>query len=222
MRSARPPHGALAAACLASACGGAGPAEEPSRPSYDPRFFAARVVSFEPGDGAGFGQDRLPDVVLGPPYGKGPGAGSLDVLSLGRAGVIVLELGSEAVDGPGVDLLVFENAFHGPDGRLFAETGIVGASPDGVTFVDWPCDADDPSGLFAGCAGVQPVGSMPDDGIGPTDPAAAGGDGFDLSAIGLASARFVRIRDSGLNLSIAPGGGFDLDAVSIVHRAVTP
>ena len=44
-------------------------------------------MSFEPGGNAGFGQDQLPDVVLGPPMGKGTSRGSLDVLSLGVGAV---------------------------------------------------------------------------------------------------------------------------------------
>ena len=77
----------------------------------DPTPFAGRVVSFTPGEFAGFGQEGLPHIVLGPPHGAGAGMGSLDVLSLGRGGDIVLELGLLLVDGPGVDLLVFENPF---------------------------------------------------------------------------------------------------------------
>ena len=41
----------------------------------------------------------------------------------------------------------------------------------------------------------------------------AGGDAFDLADLGLESANFVRIVDSGANIL----GGFDLDAVVIVH-----
>jgi hypothetical protein len=203
---------------LMLACGseGTAPAKD-ATPSFDVRRFAVRVVSFEPGEGAGFGQDRLPDVVLGPPRGKGPDAGGLDVLSLGQAGGIVLELGSTMTDGPGPDLLVFENAFRGPDGGLFKETAIVGASADGVTFIDWPCTTDDPAKVHAGCAGIHAVLSSPGNGIDPLDPLAAGGDAFDLADVGLVSARFVRVRDSGLNPSLAPSGGFDLDAVAVVH-----
>src|SRR5690349_11142712 len=76
--------------------------------------WADRVVSFTPGPGAGFGQDKFPGVVLGPPSGGGGMSGSLDVLTLGKSGVIELEFTDFiAVDGPGVDLLVFENGFTG-------------------------------------------------------------------------------------------------------------
>src|SRR5262245_34625287 len=55
--------------------------------------YAREIVSFEPGKGAGFGEDRLPEVVLGPPSGRGERQGSLNVLSLGRKGSIVLGFG---------------------------------------------------------------------------------------------------------------------------------
>ncbi|WP_224369528.1 cell surface protein [Hyalangium versicolor] len=175
--------------------------------------FADRVVSFQPGEAAGFGQDLFPGVVLGPPRGEGSSQGSLDVLSLGRQGVIVLEFTDWVpVDGPGVDLLVFENPF----GR-FAETGVVAVSDDGLTWHEFPCDATNPDAGYPGCAGVHPVFSHPDNGISPTDPSVAGGDGFDLSEVGVSRARFVRIRDSGANGYGGIAGGFDLDAVSVVH-----
>ena len=47
--------------------------------------FADRVVSFDPGEFAGFGQDDMPDIALGAPEGGGA-IGSLDVVSLGREG----------------------------------------------------------------------------------------------------------------------------------------
>lgn len=175
--------------------------------------FADKVVAFEPGPGAGFGQAKLPQVVLGAPAGKGKTAGSLDVVSLGKGGVITLEFTDVlAIDGPGADLVVFENAFTG-----WVETGHVSASADGVTWHEWPCAAADPG--RAGCAGVGPVLSAPDNGIDPTDPAVAGGDAFDLAVLGIGKARFVRIRDSGLNPNDAPTAGFDLDAVAVVHGA---
>jgi len=177
--------------------------------------WADRVVSFTPGPGAGFGQDRFPQVVLGPPHGTGASTGSLDVLSLGFEGEIVLELTDfVAIDGPGVDLLVFENPFVG-----FIETGVVSVSDDGVDWRAFPCAALVDGGT-EGCAGVTPVYADPDLGISGTDPAVAGGDGFDLAQVGLSRARFVRIRDTGTNrFYAAPSGGFDLDAVAVVNGA---
>lgn len=180
----------------------------PVRPD-DP--WADAVVRFTPGPGAGFGQDLFPQVVLGPPSGGGESQGSLDVLSLGREGVIELEfLDLLAIDGPGVDLLVFENGFAG-----FFETGVVAVSEDGLDWRAFPCATDaGPSR----CAGTRPVYANPAQGLSGTDPLVAGGDGFDLAEVGLTRARFVRVTDSGANRFYGPpGGGFDLDAVAVVN-----
>lgn len=175
--------------------------------------WADRVVRFVPGAGAGFGQDLFPGVVLGAPSGGGETSGSLNVLSLGKDGVIELEfVDLVAIDGPGVDLLVFENAFTG-----FLETGVVEVSADGIDWRKFPCDATVDGGV-TGCAGTKPVFGNPAQGISGTDPSVAGGDGFDLAEVGLSSARFVRVTDSGANRFYGPpGGGFDLDAVAVVN-----
>ncbi|MDX2014356.1 MAG: cell surface protein [Myxococcaceae bacterium] len=176
--------------------------------------WADRVSRVRPGEGSGFGQDRFPEVVLGPPSGGGLSSGSLDVLSLGRDGVIELEFTDLiAVDGPGVDLLVFENPFG-----AFFETGVVAVSDDGIDWKEFPCDAQNADAGFPGCAGAKHVFANPAMGISGTDPLVAGGDGFDLAAVGLSRARFVRVRDSGANRFYAsPGGGFDLDALAVVN-----
>ncbi|MCK6503628.1 cell surface protein [Myxococcota bacterium] len=179
-------------------------------PGPDP--FADLLVSFSPGAGAGYGQDQLPDVVLGSPEGGGE-SGSLDVLSLGELGEIVLSFDDIGiVDGEGPDLLVFENPFPG-----WVETGVVAASEDGVEWHEWPCDPDDVEGEYPGCAGVGLVWAASGNGVDPTDPEAAGGDAFDLALLGLSRARFVRIRDTGANSYDGVAGGFDLDAIAIVN-----
>lgn len=189
--------------------------------------FATSVESFTVGACGGFGASALPDVVLGPPVGGGPNLGGVDVLSLGEGGAIVLGFGDNAiVDGPGIDFLVFENAFYvgGDPQKPFAELGEVAVSDDGVTWSAFPCvpSASDP---FSRCAGHTPTFSAPGNGISPVDPSAAGGDGFDLAALGVDRARFVRIQDrSEPACTSGPGrpstAGFDLDAVSIVNAAI--
>jgi hypothetical protein len=164
--------------------------------STDP--FADRVVSSRFGAGATYGHSALPQIVLGPPQGAGANAGSVHVASLGRRGELVLGFDGELFDGPGVDLIVFENPFPG-----WIETGEVAVSEDGTDWRVFPCAADDVAGGFPGCAGVQPVLSNPENGISPIDPEAAGGDGFDLAVAGLQYA--------------GESGGFDLDAVAGVH-----
>jgi hypothetical protein len=111
-----------------------------------------------------------------------------------------------------VDLLVFENPFSG-----FAETGVVGVSEDGETWTEWPCDTTDAARGYPGCAGVAIVYASSTNGVDATDPEAAGGDRFDLADIGVARARYVRIRDSGANGYAGVSGGFDLDAVALVN-----
>jgi hypothetical protein len=177
-------------------------------PAEDP--YADYVVSFAPGEGSGFGQDDFPDVVFGPPRGGTSGNASLHVLSLGREGEIVLGFDDVGlIDGEGVDLIVFENPFSG-----WVETGVVAVSEDGETWAEWPCDplADG----YPGCAGVDAVYAGPDAND-PTDPSVAGGDQYDLAELGIAEARFVRIRDSGANSYDGISGGFDLDAVAVVN-----
>lgn len=181
--------------------------------------FISRVVSFEPGPGAGHGESRLAPggSLYGPPHGTGDDYGSLDVTSLGNAGSIVLELGNFIVDGPGVDFIVFENPFfvdHNPE-YPFAEPAKVSVSEDGVTWYDFPCTAM--SFPYGRCAGWNPVYSNPDNGISPFDPRAAGGDPFDLEEVGVARAKFVKIVDMNSRRSAAPFAGFDIDSIAIVH-----
>ena len=185
--------------------------------------FVTKVVAFSPGTCSGFGKGAMPDVVYGPPHGAGNQQGSFDVVSLGIGGEIVIGFDNAIVDGPGDDFVVFENAFfaNGNPERPAADPGEVSVSDDGATWTTFPCTAT--SAPYGSCAGWHPVFSSPENGILPTSPE-AGGDRFDLSSIGVARARFVRIKDKSteecptrpvVNL------GFDLDALVIVN-AETP
>lgn len=179
--------------------------------------FAVSVVDVTYGEGAGFGQDAMPGVVLGPPQGTGSVSGSLDVVSLGNGGVITLGFGDQTIlDGEGPDFIVFENAFYagGDEDAPFAELGTVEVSADGETWTAFPCDAVEAP--YGACAGWHPVFAGPTDPtIDPQDPAAAGGDAFDLADIGVPSARFVRITDRADLTGLS--GAFDLDAIALVH-----
>lgn len=189
-------------------------------PTAPPTRFISCVLSFEPGKGAGYGEDQLPQVIEGPPTGAGTSKGSTDVLSLGGGGEIAFGFGGNAiVDGPGADFIVFENSFYigGDPMSPFAEPGTVSVSDDGQTWVDFPCQKD--AYPYTGCAGWHPVISNPDNGISPFDPATAGGDAFDLADLGLSRARYVRVRDVSF-YGAAPTEGFDLDAAAIVHAEV--
>jgi hypothetical protein len=187
--------------------------------------FVTKVVSFTPGDCAGFGLTSMPGVVLGPPVGGGSNSGSLDVVSLGFRGEIVLSFEPNAiVDGPGDDFIVFENAFWaaGDPTKPNAELGEISVSEDGVTWKTFPCTPG-PGPTYGTCAGWRPVYSAPGNGISPVDPATAGGDPFDLATLGMTSATFVRIRDLGtVECPSNPANksttvGFDLDAIALLH-----
>jgi hypothetical protein len=209
---------ATALAVLASAggaCGGAATRLEADAHA-PPSPFAVDVVAFEPGPGAGYGQQSLPGVVLGPPAGGFTHKGSEDVLSLGLGGSIVLALGLPALDGEGPDLLVFENPFLYPGG-VFAEPGEVSVSADGSTWATFACDPIVPAPN--GCAGYEPVLAGDADIIDPTDAASAGGDAFDLAWLDDApeQVQFVRIVDRGADRA-EPTAGFDLDGVAVVNR----
>jgi hypothetical protein len=181
--------------------------------------FATSVESFTAGPGSTFGQDKLPDIVLGPPKGGGDINGSVDVVTLGNGGSITLGFApSQIVDGPGPDFIVFENPFYvnGDKTKPFAELGTVGVSVNGRDFTDFPCTAT--AYPYGSCAGWHPVYANPEENeIDPTNPAVAGGDAFDLADLGVVEARYVRITDRVDQTGLA--GTFDLDAVSIVNAA---
>jgi len=197
--------------------------------------FVTSVVSFAPTDCAGFGVASMPGIVEGPPVGGGTTHGSIDVVSLGSGGSIVVSFAPNAiVDGPGPDFIVFENPFWiaGSSSEVYAEPGEVSVSDDGVTWTTFACtpvvdpQVTDGTGTgppYGACAGWHVVYSTPQDGVSPLDPAVAGGDAFDLADIGVTHARFVRIVDRTSETCPEAGAqkpttnGFDLDAVAIVN-----
>lgn len=191
--------------------------------------YATGIEEYSPGTGAGWGEEHLPDVVLGAPQGAlkdGAAAGEDEVLSLGAGGEIVLSFDSNIVDGPGPDFMVFENPFwvRNDPGNVWFELGEVSVSQDGVTWLTFPCAAQggDIPGQWPGCAGWSPTKVYDSETLVPLDPDLTGGDAFDLSDLGLESVRYVRIRDlledgnSSLN-----NVGFDLDAVGVVHSEIS-
>ncbi len=223
-----------AAVLLLALLAGARPA------SGDP--FVDEVVAVRVGAGGGAGEQA--DVV-GPPHGAGAFQGSSHTLSLGLGGVIVVAFADNvAVDGPGPDLTVFENAFLVSGLTTlppYAEPGTVSVSADGVEWRTFPCAlADAP--YYPGCAGVYPVFADADDPLAPSPlvpssapidalvgvpfeqfapPAGSGGDVFDLAAVGLRAVRFLRIEASQLDRRLEGLSGFDLDAVAALHSVDT-
>jgi len=181
-------------------------------------LYAVSVDLFTPGEGAGFGQDDFPQVVLGAPKGKGPSAGGTDVVSLGLGGEIVLTFGEAViVNGPGPDFAVYENAFYvgGDPTKIFSELAEVSVSQNGVDWQTFPCDPNHVGPTWPGCAGATPT--LPcEDSPESTHAVDCGGDLFDLDDLGLDSARYVRIRDLS-QAGAAPSAGFDLDAVGLLY-----
>lgn len=204
-----------------SGVGGEAAGGAPSAPSPSGALYASTVESFTPGDGAGYNQDELPDIVLGPPRGGGQLKGSLDVLSLGSAGEIVLGFGEHGIlDDDGPDFVVFENPFwpEGDPTQVFAELGEVAVSEDGETWHTFECDPrGDGEGNFPGCAGVTPTLEYDAEELVPLEPAQSGGDAFDLAELGVTRARFVRVRDLETLPPAGMASGFDLDAVGVIH-----
>jgi len=183
-----------------------------------PVHYATKVVSYTKGDKGGFNEAKLPGVVLGPPQGGGCCAGSLDVLSLGDGGEIVLGFDVAIVDEQGPDFVVFENPFEpsGDPSSVVAEPAEVSVSEDGVNWTSFPCTAK--TYPYGSCAGWHPVYATAEAPIDSRDPARAGGDAFDLASIGVKRARFVRIRDMLRKFPAAsPTAGFDLDGVAVLH-----
>ena len=188
-----------------------------ARAATDPWLDVVR--DFAPGAFAGFGHTELPWIVLGPPVPGGLTQGSTDVASLGNGGVIEVSFRDNIVfDGPGDDLVIFENAFHigSPSGDLFTEYAYVEVSLDASTWTRFPFDPVTGEGL-AGRSAVLP------EPLDPLDPA-AGGDRFDIGALGLEFVRHIRLIDAGAEIDdvgnhVAPAnqGGFDLDAAAAVH-----
>lgn len=195
--------------------GSAGAASfDPSPCPDSPLGFATEVVSFEFGEGASFGRENFPEAVLHGPEGGGCCQGSLQVVSLGDGGEVVLGFGErKIVDGPGADFAIFENAFHAGDeeGEIFAEPGSIAVSGDGEEWIEFPCDPKEYAATH--CAGIAPVLANVVSGEGDAfDATKSGGDLFDLSDVGLSEARYVRVTDFAGDDAV-----FDLDAAAIFH-----
>ncbi len=211
------PSGTEGGAGGSGGSGGAAAEDVTCHDGASPSRTVACVQTFAPGDGAGYGEDRYPEILYGEPQGLGTHYGSTDVLSLGKGGTIVLGFGgTDIADGPGADFIVFENTFYiGDDAtKPFKELGEISVSADGETWTTFPCtQAAYP---FTGCAGWHATFAGAGLDISAYDPAAAGGDAFDLADVGVESARFVKIHDVS-NFGAGGNAGFDLDAVTIVN-----
>jgi hypothetical protein len=234
---------ALLSGLLVATGGLAGPFNGPGHDPATISVWASEVDDFEVGPRdidnpelgpASFG---LPEATLGPPSPDG-----LDVYSLGDGGFVTLYFENGIGNGAGDDFAVYENGFYSPGG-LFAEFAFVEVSSNGVDFARFPStslqteivedfDPVDPSD-FDNLAGDQPVGL---------------GTGFDLTdlmthplvdaaVLDLTDVRFVRLVDvigDGTTFDEQgqaifdpyptpfDSGGFDAEAVGVIHTAPEP
>lgn len=165
-----------------------------------------------------------------------------DVVSLGDGGAITLGFVAGIGDGPGVDFAVFENGFFAPGG-LFGELAFVEVSSNGVDFARFESETLQAYAV----EGYEPIEPTDYDGLAGRHPLGLG-TGFDLATLAahplvgagrldLANVRQVRVVDvigdgSTMDALEAPifdpyptafaAGGFDLDAIGVVHPAPEP
>lgn len=189
--------------------------------------WATGYLDYQPGGNVD-AEWRTPAKALGPAVGD-----AFDIVTLGDGGRITLTFDAPIVDGPGADFAVFENAFD----DSFLELAWVEVSSDNVNYFRFP--------------GIS-LTANPVPGFGTIDPTNidgfAGkyrqgfGTPFDLNllrnvpGLDVNAVRYVRIVDITGDGSVRDAigqpvydpyptvgsGGFDLDAVGVIHQAQVP
>jgi len=164
----------------------------------------------------------FPQNIFGLPSRKAtrtvPESSQSEIFSIGIGGEIIVGFKNKILrNGDGIDFIIFENAFvNSINNGIFAEPAIVSVSKDGINFIEFPFDKDSLIGL----AGITPTNGSVDAYKYPQ----SGGDGFDLSGIGLDYIKYIKIKDTTLHISTLEKNnkfynpefllsGFDLDAV---------
>lgn len=150
-------------------------------------------------------------------YSKPPSAASpdnppyqqYDICSIGGdTGYVALGFYPSILNGPGTDFTVFENVLRvitGTDTAVYEEWMEVAASMDGLTWYTFPADTFTGVG-FAGRNFTYGNASN------FKDPKQSGGDAFDLSLVGLDSAKYIRVTDA--THYQGQGMSADLDAIA--------
>ena len=170
------------------------------------------------------------------------GAADGGIISLGDSGIAVLTFQHPIYDGPGPDFAVFENGFRNPaDSTMaFLELGFVEVSSDGVNYFRFPANSLTSDTMQIPMAGVYMDASKINNLAGKY----VGGYGtpFDLSELagisGLDINHITHVRIIDVIGAISghvsrdsagravndpyptpiPTGGFDLDAVGVIHQ----
>jgi len=172
-------------ALLAAGCTGGGGADDIASTEPAGDGLGVDVLDAPFATGEGFGD---PELAVNGVRGAGTSAGSTDVYSISHDPDDHLVLGfggARLLDGEGIDLVVFENAFDITSGGRFMDPAVVEVSPDGERWTAFPhgfdgtelTDAD----AWWGFAGLQPVEVHDDERPMDHDDPAAGGDRFDLA-----------------------------------------
>ena len=130
-------------------------------------------------------------------------------ISLGHGGEIIIQVDCEdcyIFDKDGPDFVIFENPFKIAGTSIFyqefAKVGVaLENKPESFTW--FPCSPGNSQLLT--CAGVVPT--------------LEGGDMFDLASIGVKKIKYIKIIDTGTNMSnfSKNSEGFDLDALSLLN-----
>lgn len=203
-------------------------------PTNDRAEALADTVVDAPGASTGMFAD--PALAIDGVRGGGTTVGSTDVYSLDftdRPSLVVRWSGRRVTNGPGADLVVFENAFRisSSGDAYFMDPIVVSVSLDGTRWVELPHRylASDPSTYsrriedWEGFAGVTPV--LVNDDTNPMSyfDAMAGGDAFDLDELAsdgdageirANGLRFVRLTSASLETDPATGAPYPHDPAS--------
>ena len=188
-----------------------------------PTSLATELIEAPGATGVGFGD---PQRAVNGVRGGGQAAQSLDVYAVPLESHLVVGFhGGVIVDGPGADLVVFENPFDYGEELRFMDPTVVEVSDDGQRWFAFPHDylASDERRYSArpsdweGFAGIQPV--LLHDEANSVDPfsAEAGGDHFDLADLppdAPGNLRYVRLSAASAWSNPDTGEAYPMDPVS--------
>ncbi len=201
--------------------------------------WAASVANYSPAPGVGAVWSNA-NLALGPVTGD-----NFDIVSLGDLssaqiaagtppGSLTLHFANPIRNFSGADFVIFENALLAAGGGVFADLAYVEASDDGVNFVRFPSASLTPSAVGA-YGTIDPTNVFNLAGKHVNAGGASWGTPFDLAAVGLSSASYIRIVDipgSGAFRDSANrpiydawqtigSGGIDIEAVGAISHAIT-
>lgn len=173
-----------------------------------------------------------------PENGIGPAEGnSVDVVSLGDSGVAIVTFNAPIMNGEGPDFAIFENGFA----DNFLELAFVEVSSDGVNYVRFPAISETPTSTqigsfeFSDCRYVNNLAGKYRQGFGTPFDLEELIDSVEIDINSITHLKIIDVigtinpqygsLDSQGNLinDLYPtnfeSGGFDLDAVAVIHQA---